>query len=97
MIDAMKYWVKKPILMVSIDLASWVEVDFWQQAKPEVEKIKPLFFREFDELENPDYGKFLMIILGLGCTKPKISTKRNCLLQNLQIYWQNILPLETNS
>ena len=59
MIDAMKYWVKETnIDGFRCDLASLVEVDFWQQARPEVEKIKPLFFLgEFDELENPDYGK----------------------------------------
>ena len=59
MIDAMKYWVEETnIDGFRCDLASWVEVDFWQQARPEVEKIKPLFFLgEFDELENPDYGK----------------------------------------
>lgn len=59
MIDAMKYWVQETnIDGFRCDLASWVEVDFWQQARPEVEKIKPLFFLgEFDELENPDYGK----------------------------------------
>lgn len=59
MIDAMKYWVKETnIDGFRCDLASWVEVDFWQQARPEVEKLKPLFFLgEFDELENPDYGK----------------------------------------
>lgn len=59
MIDAMKFWVKETnIDGFRCDLASWVEVDFWQQARPEVEKIKPLFWLgEFDELENPDYGK----------------------------------------
>ena len=59
MIEAMKYWVREcDIDGFRCDLASWVEVDFWQQARPEVEKIKPLFFLgEFDELENPEYGK----------------------------------------
>lgn len=59
MIDAMKFWVKESnIDGFRCDLASWVEVDFWQQARPEVEKIKPLFFiGEFDELDNPEYGK----------------------------------------
>ena len=59
MIEAMKYWVKETnIDGFRCDLASWVEVDFWQQARPEVEKVKPLFFLgEFDELESPDYGK----------------------------------------
>ncbi|MDQ0477579.1 alpha-amylase family glycosyl hydrolase [Chryseobacterium sp. MDT2-18] len=59
MIDAMKFWVRETkIDGFRCDLASWVEVDFWEQARPEVEKIKPLFFiGEFDELENPEYGK----------------------------------------
>lgn len=59
MIEAMKFWVKEcDIDGFRCDLASWVEVDFWQQARPEVEKVKPLFFLgEFDELENPEYGK----------------------------------------
>ncbi|KFC21784.1 alpha-amylase family glycosyl hydrolase [Epilithonimonas lactis] len=59
MIDAMKYWVKETnIDGFRCDLASWVEVDFWQQARPEVEKLKPMFFLgEFDELEAPEYGK----------------------------------------
>ena len=59
MIDAMKFWVKETnIDGFRCDLASWVEVDFWEQARPEVEKLKPLFFiGEYDELENPDYGK----------------------------------------
>lgn len=59
MIEAMKFWIRETdIDGFRCDLASWVEVDFWQQARPEVEKIKPLFWiGEFDELENPDYGK----------------------------------------
>lgn len=59
MIDAMKFWVREAnIDGFRCDLASWVEVDFWQQARPEVEKFKPLFWLgEFDELEHPDYGK----------------------------------------
>ena len=59
MIDAMKFWVRETnIDGFRCDLASWVEVDFWEQARPEVETIKPLFFLgEFDELENPEYGK----------------------------------------
>jgi alpha-amylase len=57
MIDAMKYWVQETgIDGFRCDLASWVEVDFWQEAKPEVEKIKPLFWLgELDPIENPEY------------------------------------------
>lgn len=59
MVDAMKFWVKETnIDGFRCDLASWVELDFWVEARPEVEKLKPLFFiGEYDELENPDYGK----------------------------------------
>ncbi|MBW7674883.1 alpha-amylase family glycosyl hydrolase [Chryseobacterium chendengshani] len=59
MIDAMKFWVKEThIDGFRCDLASWVEVDFWAEARPEVEKVKPLFWiGEFDELESPEYGK----------------------------------------
>ena len=59
MIEAMKFWVREAnIDGFRCDLAAWVEVDFWQQARPEVEKVKPLFWLgEFDELDNPDYGK----------------------------------------
>lgn len=59
MIDAMKFWVEETnVDGFRCDLASWVEADFWQQARPEIEKIKPLFFLgEFDELETPEYGK----------------------------------------
>ncbi|MCL1672572.1 alpha-amylase family glycosyl hydrolase [Elizabethkingia ursingii] len=59
MIEAMKFWVREAdIDGFRCDLASWVEADFWEQARPEIEKIKPLFFiGEYDELENPEYGK----------------------------------------
>lgn len=59
MIEAMKFWIKETnIDGFRCDLASWVTVDFWKEARPELEKIKPLFFiGEFDELENPEYGK----------------------------------------
>lgn len=59
MIDAMKFWVKEcDIDGFRCDLASWVEVDFWQEARPQVDAVKPLFWLgEFDELETPDYGK----------------------------------------
>lgn len=59
MIDAMKFWVKEcDIDGFRCDLASWVEVDFWKEARPQVDALKPLFWLgEFDELESPDYGK----------------------------------------
>jgi alpha-amylase len=57
MIAAMQYWVKEcDIDGFRCDLASWVEVDFWQEARPQVDAVKPLFWLgEFDELENKDY------------------------------------------
>lgn len=59
MIDAMKFWIEETdIDGFRCDLASWVTVEFWKEARPEVEKIKPLFWiGEFDELESPEYGK----------------------------------------
>ncbi|WP_346237322.1 alpha-amylase family glycosyl hydrolase [Niabella insulamsoli] len=59
MIDAMKFWVTEcNIDGFRCDLASWVQVDFWQEARPLVDAIKPLFWLgEFDEIENPEHGK----------------------------------------
>lgn len=59
MIESMKFWVKETnIDGFRCDLASWVEVDFWEEARPELDKVKPLFWLgEFDELDTPEYGK----------------------------------------
>jgi alpha-amylase len=57
MIDAMKFWILEAgIDGFRCDLASWVELDFWIQAKSELEIIRPLFWLgEFDSLDNPEY------------------------------------------
>ena len=57
--DAMKYWVTScDIDGFRCDLASWVELDFWKEARPEVDAVKPLFWLgEYDELETPQYGE----------------------------------------
>jgi glycosidase len=59
MIDAMKFWVNVcDIDGFRCDLAAWVELYFWQEARPALDAIKPLIWLgEFDELENPDYGQ----------------------------------------
>jgi glycosidase len=59
MIDAMKFWIKETdIDGFRCDLAFWVELPFWKQARKELEKDKHLFWLgEFDELDNPDYGE----------------------------------------
>lgn len=59
MIEAMQYWVKEAdIDGFRCDLAAWVEVDFWQEARPQVDSVKHLLWLgEFDELENPEYGQ----------------------------------------
>lgn len=59
MIDAMKFWIEETnIDGFRCDLASWVTVGFWEEARSDVEKIKPLFWiGEFDELESPEHGK----------------------------------------
>ncbi len=57
MIDAMKFWVTEAgIDGFRADLAFWVELDFWQEAKKELEAVKPLFWLgELDALEKPEY------------------------------------------
>lgn len=57
--DAMKYWVKEcDIDGFRCDLAFWVELDFWKEARQELDAVKPLFWLgEFDELDNPEYGE----------------------------------------
>ncbi len=57
MIDAMKFWVTETdIDGFRCDLAFWVELDFWKEAKQELITIKPLFWLgELDPLEHPEY------------------------------------------
>ena len=59
MIDAMKFWVNQTdIDGFRCDLASWVVLDFWEEARPQLDAVKPLFWLgEYDELENPEYGR----------------------------------------
>ncbi len=57
--DAMKFWVTEcDIDGFRCDLAFWVELDFWKEARKELDLVKPLFWLgEFDELEKPEYGE----------------------------------------
>ena len=57
MIDAMNYWVKEcDIDGYRCDLAFWVQLDFWLEARAELEKTKILFWlAESDPLDHPDY------------------------------------------
>ena len=57
MIDAMKFWIEEAdIDGFRADLAFWVELDFWQEAKNELEKVKPLFWLgELDPVDKPEY------------------------------------------
>lgn len=57
--DAMLFWVKEcDIDGFRCDLAFWVELDFWKEARKELDAVKPLFWLgEFDELEKPEYGE----------------------------------------
>ena len=58
MIASMKFWVEEcDIDGFRCDLASWVKLDFWEQARPALETMKKLFWLgEFDELDHPGYG-----------------------------------------
>ncbi len=57
MIEALKFWVRETgIDGFRCDLAFWVEEDFWHEAIPAVNQLKPLFWlAEMDPLENPGY------------------------------------------
>src|SRR5205823_4933781 len=57
MINAMKFWVTEfAIDGFRCDLAFWVELDFWMEAIPQLNAIRPLFWlAESDALEHPDY------------------------------------------
>ncbi len=57
MIDAMEFWVKEcDIDGYRCDLAFWVQLDFWMEARAALEKTKTLFWlAESDPLDHPDY------------------------------------------
>jgi len=57
MIDAMKFWIAEcNIDGFRCDLAFWVELDFWKEARKELDAIKPLFWLgELDPIEHPEY------------------------------------------
>ncbi len=57
MIEAMRFWVREcDIDGFRSDLAFWVELDFWKEARMELEKTKKLFWLgELDPLDNPEY------------------------------------------
>ena len=57
MIDAMQFWINEyNIDGFRCDLAFWVRLDFWLEARKELDKMKSLYwFGEFDPLDNPDY------------------------------------------
>ncbi|RYZ21766.1 MAG: DUF3459 domain-containing protein [Chitinophagaceae bacterium] len=57
MIDAMRWWVTETgIDGFRCDLAFWVEVDFWIEAKAALDALKPLFWLgELDPLTHPEY------------------------------------------
>jgi alpha-amylase len=60
MIEAMKFWVRKcGIDGFRCDLAFWVELDFWKEAIPQLNELKPLFWlAEADPMQYPDYMQF---------------------------------------
>lgn len=57
MIEAMQYWVKEcDIDGFRCDLSSWVALDFWKQARPELDQLKPLLWLgEMDAIESNPY------------------------------------------
>ncbi len=57
MIDAMKFWITEcDIDGFRCDLAFWVELEFWKEARKELDATKHLFWLgELDPLEHPEY------------------------------------------
>ena len=57
MIESMEFWVKTcDIDGFRCDMGMLVPLDFWQQARRQLDSIKPLFYMaELDQLDNPDY------------------------------------------
>jgi glycosidase len=50
MIEAMEFWVKKfDIDGYRCDVAGWVPVDFWEEVRQALDKIKPIFMLAEDE------------------------------------------------
>jgi glycosidase len=53
MIDAMKFWVSETnIDGYRCDVAGWVPLDFWNDARKELDKVKPVFMLAEDEGEK---------------------------------------------
>ncbi len=59
MIDAMQFWVTEcDIDGYRCDLAFWVEIDFWLEARAALEKTKILFWlAECEPIDHPDFYK----------------------------------------
>ena len=57
MIGAMKFWIEEcEIDGFRCDLAFWVELQFWKEARKELDAVKPLFWLgELDPIEHPEY------------------------------------------
>jgi len=57
--DAMQFWVSAcDIDGFRCDLAFWVELNFWKEARKELDSVKPLFWLgEYDEVDRPEYGE----------------------------------------
>lgn len=57
MIGAMRFWITEcDIDGFRCDLAFWVELEFWKEARKELDAVKPLFwFGELDPIEHPEY------------------------------------------
>jgi glycosidase len=56
MIDAMKYWLAETdVDGFRCDVAHMVPVDFWEEARPELEKVKPVFM--LAESDQPELNR----------------------------------------
>ena len=86
MIDAMKFWITEcDIDGFRCDLAFWVELEFWKEARKELDAVRPLFWLgELDPIEHPEYmGTFDAAYTWTWMHKTEDFYKKHLPLENL--------------
>lgn len=102
MINAMKFWVKDiGIDGFRCDVAAEVSVDFWNEARKELDVIKPVFMlaeAEEPELQkyafDADYAwKFHKIMNQIAQNKESVNGLEKYLLNSIAVYPKNTIKL----
>lgn len=103
MIDAMCFWVKEvDIDGYRCDYATGVPKDFWEEARTELDKIKPVFMLAEDDSEfglldkafHANYGwQLLKSINNVALGKASISSIKQDIRRNAAIYPNGTYPM----